>query len=126
MLSPIEVLKSLNTKKYLLNSQNARDYVPFVVNRWLSLFPDTILHTNEMNINPHLSPRMQYDYLFHSLRARSRFQKWKWEKKGEYEDLLLVSQIYKYNTKKAKEALKLLSKEQLDHLRQQQEKGGIT
>lgn len=126
MLNPIEVLKSINKKTYILDSQNEAEYVPYVVNRWLSLFPDCLFHVNEMNMYPSIPSKMQYDYLYHSIRARNRFQAWKWNKKTEYEDQLLISGIYKYNSRRAKEALKILSKEQIELLKKQQEKGGIS
>jgi hypothetical protein len=42
-------------------------YVPFVINRSLSYFPDTVLQANEMNTHHHLGKREQFDYLLNTI-----------------------------------------------------------
>jgi hypothetical protein len=98
-------------------------YVPFVVNRALSLFPDTLFHVNEMNTNSHLDNKLQYEYLYNSIRQKKRFEKWPW-KKVEASDVDLICNVYKYNRVKAREVLSVLTKEQISELKKQQEKGG--
>ena len=98
-------------------------YVPFVVNRALSLFPDTLFHVNEMNLNSHLDSKLQYEYLYNSIRKKKRFEKWPW-KKVEVSDVDLICDVYKYNRVKAREVLSVLTKEQISELKKQQEKGG--
>jgi len=59
-----DFLGSINhDKKPLLDKDeaNARLYKPFVVNRCLSYFPDTIFHANEMNCVPWLDNKSQFD-----------------------------------------------------------------
>ena len=50
-------------------------YIPFIVNRGLSYFSDTILLANEMNQNSHLPQRMQYDFLKNAVSPREKVQK---------------------------------------------------
>jgi hypothetical protein len=99
-----------------------KKYVPFVVNRCLSFFPDTIIQSNNMNLNPHLDKEMQYEYLLHSIRPRKRFSPW--QKKGEHKDLDLIKEYFGYSNTKAYEILDLLTDEDLEHMREEMSVGG--
>ncbi len=52
-----------------------KDYPPFVINRCLSYFPDTIFQVNEVNMYPEMPNKMQFEYLRKTIRPRSRFSK---------------------------------------------------
>ena len=60
-----DYLNAINYSKdnLLEDEAAAKGYVPFVVNRCLSYFPDTILQANEMNLLPNADKKMQFDYL---------------------------------------------------------------
>src|ERR1017187_5798615 len=111
--SPFDYLNSiLSTKKNLMeNDQNEKDYPPFFINRGLSQHVDCILFANEMNMNGHLDNRLQYDYLFHSIRKMKRTFG-KWAKRKDNEAIQAVSQYYEVNLRRAKEYVAILSKEQ--------------
>jgi len=119
-------LNSINyTKQDLIvdNPLMEKEYVPFIVNRSLSYFPDTILHCNEMNMKHFLPKKMQYDYLRTVIRKRKRFSKW--DKKTSPSDLEIVKQFYGYSNKKALEVLPLLSKEQIATIKANLYTGGV-
>lgn len=110
------------TKNILYNKTAIRDetlfglYVPFVVNRVLSNYPDCIFYVQEMNMNPHLSPRMQYDYFYHSIRkGRRPFVPYPKQAKDGYISLLI--EAYGYSPKKAREAANILTEEQLEEIK---------
>ena len=118
-LSPFDYIKSINEKTgnmMNLSPDAERDYVPFVVNRGLSFSPDTILYANEMNCMPLTDKRMQYDYLYNSIRKRKRFDKW--VKADESNESLVeaVMLAYKVGRKRAIEYIRLLPSERLDVL----------
>ncbi len=120
-----EILNSINhTKKNLYDEEpdRVKSYPAYVVNRCLSGHVDSILFANEMNKATHLPNRLQYDFLLNTLRKRKRFTPWL--KKEQIEDLDLVKKHYGYSNEKAKIALKLLTKPQLDFIRQKHETGG--
>ena len=100
------------------------EYNPFIVNLNFSLFADTIFHANEMNMRPHLSNKMQYDFYFNSVRPRKRFRKWPKKDKVNSENIQLLIELYKYNAQKAKEALSVLTEEQIELLHKNNNKGG--
>jgi hypothetical protein len=119
-------LNSINyTKQDLLldNPVLEKEYVPFIINRSLSYFPDTLFHCNEMNFKHFLTKKMQYDYLRHAVRKRKRFSKW--DKKTSHSDMEFVKKFYGYSNKKALEVLPLLSKEQINAIKSHLNTGGV-
>ena len=115
----------LQTKKCVINDEiDQKDYVPFVVNRALSYHMDCILYANEMNLNSGLDKDMQYQYLLNSVRSMKRkFQPW--QKSKTISDLECVKEYFGYSNNKAKDALRILSEEQLVELREKTHKGGV-
>lgn len=119
-----EILNSINysKKNILTDPQQEKEYVPYVINRCLSYFPDTLLHANEMNRLNFLDKRVQYDYYLRSIRSRKRFSKWL--KKEEVDDLEIVKKFFNYSEKRAREALKILSKDDIKNIKKQLDIGG--
>ena len=118
-------LNSVNyTKKNLIADDPSAisSYPSYIVNRCLSGSVDSILFSNEMNIAAHLDSDMQYAFLLNTLRKRKRFSPWL--KKEQIKDLDLVKKHYGYSNEKAKVALTLLSKTQLESLRHKYDMGG--
>jgi hypothetical protein len=118
-------LNSINFSKNNLIDEDpsvAKEYPAFIVNKCLSGFVDTILFSNEMNMNHHLDKDMQYSFYLNSLRKRKRFSPWL--RKDKIEDLECIKKYYGYSTDKALQALKILSKEQLKFIKQRLEIGG--
>ena len=118
-------LNSINfTKQNLLeeDSSLAKDYPPFIINRCLSGHLDCVLLANEMNKYAFLDKDMQYEFYLNSLRKRKRFSPWL--RKDKISDLDYVKRYYGYSNKKASQALKLLSKEQIEFIKQRLDTGG--
>ena len=106
------------------------DYSQWRTNSILSNHKDTILFTNEMNINYNVTDQMHYDYLFGAIRKKQLYSKKETEqekkaRKQKEELLSLISEHYKYNAVRAKEALQLLSADQIEFIRKKKEKGGV-
>lgn len=111
------------TKQYTDPSNNPEHkYVAWRTNRHFSNFIDTVLYTNEINMHSHLDSKLQYDYLFHSIRKNKRFYKSK--KADKSETLKLVQNYYKYNVQRAKEAMRILSPEHIEYITNFYSKGG--
>lgn len=97
-------------------------YLPFIINRSLSYFSDTVLFANEMNRRYEIPVRAQYEFLRKSIRPRKRFSKWL---KNERPDSIdLIKAVYGYSTEKARQVLPLLNEEQLKALQDRLEYGG--
>lgn len=124
-MTPFDFINSINFDKQDLftDPQAQKDYVPFIVNRGLSYFPDTVLYANEMNIHNTAEKRWQFDFLKGSISKRKRFSKWH-KKETITSDLAAVKEYYKYSTAKALECLSILSKSDLTKIKQQMDKGG--
>ena len=114
-------LNSINFTKENL-SEDISSYPPFIVNRCLSGHLDCILFANEMNKNHHISKDMQYLFYLNSLRKKKRFSPWL--RKDKVKDLECVKQYYGYSNEKASQALKILTQEQLDFIKQRLDTGG--
>jgi hypothetical protein len=125
-LSPFDYLNSINmTKKdIMVDDQAEKEYVPFIVNRGLSYFQDTVHIANEMNKLSHLDSKLQYLFYINIISKRKRFSKWM--KASENENLEVVKQYYGYSNQQAKSALSLLSQAQIDELKDRRYEGGRT
>lgn len=118
-LTPFDFIKSVSgTKKDLLkdNPDNAKAYKAYVVNHGLSFYPDTVLIANEMNLYPEIPIESQYYYYMGAIRKGNRYSEWHKPKKND--DLDLVQKVYSVRREIAKQYLKLLSKDDLDRLRE--------
>jgi len=119
-MTPFDHIKSLSkTKQY---AEDITEFVPHLTNISFSLYEDTILLANEMNMLHELPDRMQYDFYFYAVRPRSRYTPW--PKKTTDENLAAIQEYYKYSTRKAKQAMALLSDEQIEIIKKRLYKGG--
>jgi hypothetical protein len=118
-------LNSINQTKndlILENPDALKEYAPYIINRCLSAHIDCVLFANEMNINHHLHKDMQYSFYLNTIRKRKRYSPWL--RKDKIKDLECVKQYYGYSNEKASQALKILSKEQINFIKQRLETGG--
>jgi hypothetical protein len=116
-MNPFDFVNSITTTKNNLMENDPlaeRDYVPFVVNRALSYFPDTIFAANAMNTNAFLDKKIQYEYLFHSVSKKKRFSKW--HKPEEDARIEAIVTLFKCSIRQAKQTLKILKSDQIDKL----------
>ena len=121
-----DYLNAINyTKKPLLDTEDEeweKRYAPFIVNKCVAPFPDTVMLVNEINQLHHLDKKLQFDFLINSLRPRKRYTPWLKAKK--LENLQYVKEYYGYNNEKAKEALDILNDEQISAIKRRLNKGG--
>ena len=124
-MSPFDYINAINfTKQNLFEDPQAnKDYNAWIVNKGLSYFPDTLLYANEMNRHYGIPKDWQFSFLLNSITKKKRFSKW--SKKDTISDSLrLVKEYYGYSNEKAKQALSVLSEEQLAMIEQKLYKGG--
>tara|TARA_B100001175_G_scaffold294376_1_gene281589 strand:+ start:27 stop:425 length:399 start_codon:yes stop_codon:yes gene_type:complete len=121
-----DYLNAINhTKEKLMDTEDEeweRKYPPFIVNKCLAPFQDTILLVNEMNQYPSIDKKLQFDFFINSLRPRKRFTPWVKAKK--LDDIEYVKEFYGYNNEKAKVALTILNDDQIATIKQKLNKGG--
>ena len=117
-------MNSINHSKehLMIDEESKKSYNPYIINKILSGFTDTVMQSNFCNMNPSLPKEMQYDFLLNSIRPRKRFTPWL---KKEFEgDLDMLKKYYNLNTEKSKQTLKILTKEQLEYIRKRLDTGG--
>ena len=127
--NPFDYINAINvSKKNLMRGSNndtiaEKEYSPFLSNRSLSYFADTIGYANEMNKRHHLDNLLQFEYLLNIVRPKKRFSKW--VKKENDRDLSLVKEYYGYSNAKAILVLSILTPEQIKFIKGKLEKGGV-
>jgi len=121
-----DYLNSINqTKKDLLDTDDPgweKNYPPYVINKCMSQHMDTLMFANEMNQYPNLDKKLQYEFFINIVRPRKRFSPW--GKKEKVKDIELVKEFYGYSTEKAMQALRILTSDQIEIIRDKLNKGG--
>jgi len=118
-------LNSVNFTKEDLTEEDPyviTSYPPFIVNRCLSGHLDAIMFANEMNKYPNLDKDLQYHFYLNTLRKKKRFSPWL--RKEKVTDLEIIKQYYGYSNEKALNALKILTPDQINFIKQRLDIGG--
>jgi hypothetical protein len=127
--TPFDFLKSINTTKCNLirTSDNPelmeKEYAPYIVNRGLSLFQDTIMFANEMNRLHALPKIMQYEFYLNIVRKRKRYSKW--HKPKEDHQIQVISDYYGFSMERAKDYIGILSDDDITELESRMNTGGL-
>ena len=126
-MKPFDYVNSINFTKKNLMKNTANDelaekgYAPFLTNKSLSYFTDTILYANEMNRYHFLDKRLQYEFYLNSIRKKKRFAKW--AKADDNDEVMMVQEYFKFSPQKAKAALKVLTPTQKNIIKHKMENG---
>lgn len=116
----------LTTKKNVLETeQDVKDYKSFIINKALSYHIDCILYVNQMNMNHGLDSELQFQYYLNNIRSMKRKHQ-SWQKADNNKDLESVKEYYGFSNEKAKEALRILTDEQITLIKEKTNKGGVT
>ena len=125
-MSPFDFVKEIlqGKKQLIIDDLTEKEYAPFLVNRSLSYHKDCVIYANEMNRRHFVDKKLQNDFLLNTVRSQKRpFAKWVKAEKSD--DLECIKQIYGFSDSKAREALRLLSKDQIQQLKEQTQVGGL-
>jgi hypothetical protein len=126
MTKPFDYVNAiLQSKKQLIVDEiTEKGYTPFLVNRALSQHKDCVLFANEMNRRHGLDKKMQSDFLINTIRSMKRpFAKWAKSEKND--DSECIKLVFGLSDSKAQDVLRLLSKEQIQQIKEQTQKGGL-
>lgn len=123
-MNHFDYLRSINETKedIMIGEQAEKAYNPFMVNRGLSYFYDTIALANMMNQYHHLDKKLQYHFCINTIRKRKRYSKW--NKPEVNSDIEVIKEYYGYSNEKARQVLSLLSPEQIKIIKQKVNRGG--
>jgi len=126
MSSPFDYANQIlqGKKQLIVDEVTEKGYEPFLINRALSQHKDCVLFANEMNQRHHLDKKMQNDFLLNTIRSVKRpFAKWAKSEKND--DIACVKLVYGLSDSKARDALRLLTKEQIQQLKKETFTGGL-
>ena len=111
-------------KQLIVDDMTESEYVPFLVNRSLSYQIDCVSYANEMNRRSFIDKKLQNDFLLNTIRSKRRpFVKW--AKSDKSEDIQCIKTVYGFSDTKALEALRLLTDEQIQKLKEKTGIGGL-
>ena len=124
-MGPFDFIKAINDGKNVMKVDflAEKDYIPFLVNLGLSFFQDTVIQVNEMNRLHFLDNKLQFDYLLNNIRPRKRWSKWL--KPDKIDNLELVKAYFGFGNEKAKEALEVLTNENIEDIKSKLAEGGV-
>lgn len=125
-MNPFDYANSIlqNKKNLIVDELTEKEYQPFLINRTLSYHKDCIMYANEMNRRHLTDKKLQYDFFLNTIRSQKRpFAKWVKPEKSD--DLECIKQVFGLSDQKAREALRLLSNEQIQQLKEQTDTGGL-
>ena len=126
MSTPFDYVNQIlqGKKQLIVDDITEREYNPFLTNRALSQHKDCVLFANEMNQRHGLDKKMQNDFLLNTVRSMKRpFAKWAKSEKND--DITCVKMVYGLSDSKARDALRLLTKEQIQQLKEETLTGGL-
>lgn len=124
---PLQLFDFVNAINYtkenlITDEESEKKYNPFMVNKALSFGQDTIFYANAMNEHHQLPKALQFAFLINTIRPMKRYNSWI---KGEKsEELELVKQYFGYSLDKARAALRILTPNQLNDIRNIMHTGG--
>ena len=121
-----EWLNSINSSKKNFIDEDPlleKEYPAYIVNRCMSGHMDALMYANEMNINPQLDKKLQYDFYLNTLRSKKRFSPW--VRKEEISNLDIIKSHYGYSDDKARQVLPLISNTELEQIRKRLDRGGL-
>lgn len=115
-MNPFDFVNSITTTKenLIVDDITEKGYAPYMVNRSLSNFMDTVFYCNEMNRLHGLDKKMQYDFLRLSIKKAKRFSKWAKAEKSEEIDAIKF--MYNVSNEKARTYLKTMKQEDVSKI----------
>lgn len=128
-MKPFDFINAINySKEDLIGASDNPElaeklYTPYVVNKGMSYFADTVLLCNEINMRPQTENKLQFDFFLNSIRKRKRFSKW--YKKEQSNSLDTIVEYYGYSYEKAKQVLPLFTEDELKNLKKKLFTGGV-
>jgi len=114
-------LNSINFGKNDL-IENIDNYSPFIINKAMSAYIDTLFFANELNRFHFLDTDIQYKYYLKAIKKKKRYAPWL--KSSRDDNISAIKEYYNYSDKKAKAVLDLLSVDHLTEIKKSLYKGG--
>lgn len=126
--SPFDYINSISSSRenqILSGELTAEGYNAFIINRGLSLYPDTVLYAQEMNVRPDVPAECQYHFLHEAVTKKKRWSKWPKRSisKDDEKVIDVLRKNYRLSNEKCDEVIKLLTDEQKNELVAEADKG---
>lgn len=129
-MKPFDYVNSImsNKKDIIKESENPALaeslYNPYLTNRALSFYVDSIQYANEMNLHFTAPNKLQFDYLINTIRQKKRKNQWI-KKADDDSDLDVICNYFNVGLPKAREIVKVLTPADLEQIKTKIIKGGV-
>lgn len=113
-----DLTNSVESKKpYYENNEDLKEWNSYVIMQKYSNSPrpNDVFVANLINRPNQLTPRMEYDYYYHTLRKDKHFYKWS-KRENDHELMGYVMEEYNIGPNKARVAMKVLSESQIQEI----------
>ncbi len=108
-----DVFKSLSqTKKLCVNDKDL--YLPVIINKSFSKFPDSVFLSNQMNELNSLPKEAQLDYYLLTTVSRNRFHRWNKVNKNKDAIILYLMKMFEIQESSAIEYQKILESQEIN------------
>lgn len=121
-----DIIKNINEQSEPLDwNEIEKIYVPYITNKALSQYRDTVLFANEINAHFSIPAKWQYLFYFYALNKRKRFSKWEKSDTDLDQKIALLKEAYNYSTIKCREIIPIIdSMDAWEELEDSLDKGG--
>ena len=123
-MSPFDIIGIISEhQQYVWSEEMEKDYAPFMVNRGLGQYADTVMMANQMNRMSSLDKKMQMEFLYGTVRKGKRFSKWSKAPKDASIEVLV--QVFQYSRHYAASVVDMFTGDQILELNSRLNKGGV-
>jgi hypothetical protein len=123
-MTPLDIVQNISLGNHQQFDEIDSEYIPFIINRSFSMVKETLFFAQQMNLNPHLENRLQFDFYCGRIPSKKRYFRWHRKHMPDIDTLNCVIEKYGYSKKRALEALKLLSEDECQQIKQEFAIGG--
>lgn len=125
--SPLfKIIDSINWDKDsdMISEYNDSDYIPYMVNKGMSMGIDTYYHSEMMNRYSFLDKTLQYKYYLYSVKKKKRYNPWA-KKLVTTDEIKVIAEYYNISLRKAKDYESLVSSQDLYEMKKYLDPGGF-
>lgn len=109
--------------KQFTDGEIEADYKPFIINRMVSGYRNLVLFAEEMNVHHNISKK-DHLFLYMNMIPKKK-RRTLWANKIKNEDIALIMEYYNISYEKAECYMRILTPEQVDHIKHRINTGGV-
>ena len=113
----LNAISHTKNKKLVDEADFEKVYNPFMINRMLSMHPDTVEYTQYMDANINISKKGQFYFYLNIIPKEKRFFKYLKKNINMNDEIKILQEYFQCNSEQAKEQMGRLSKDQIGEIK---------